>query len=114
MRALRIGIAAFVLVVVAPAAVFAQASITGVVRDSSGAVLPGVTVEAASPALLEKVRVATTDNTGQYRITELRPGPYTVTFTLPGFNAVRRDGITLTGSFTSTVDAELRATPQRT
>ena len=75
MRALRIGIAAFVLVVVAPAAVFAQASITGVVRDSSGAVLPGVTVEAASPALLEKVRVATTDNTGQYRITELRPGP---------------------------------------
>ena len=91
-----------------PAVVFAQASITGVVKDTSGAVLPGVTVEAASPALLEKVRVATTDGNGQYRITELRPGGYTVTFTLPGFNTVRRDGITLTGSFTSTVDIELR------
>ena len=91
-----------------PAIVFAQASITGVVKDTSGAVLPGVTVEAASPALLEKVRVATTDGNGQYRITELRPGGYTVTFTLPGFNTVRRDGITLTGSFTSTVDIELR------
>ncbi len=87
---------------------FAQASITGVVRDTSGAVLPGVTVEAASPAIIEKVRTAVTDGNGQYRITELRPGAYTVTFTLPGFNAVKRDGINLTGAFTASVDAELR------
>ncbi len=93
---------------VMPAVAFAQASITGVVKDTSGAVLPGVTVEAASPALIEKVRTAVTDGNGQYRITELRPGGYTVTFTLPGFNTVKRDGITLTGSFTATVDAELR------
>ncbi len=99
---------ALMLLALLPAAAFAQASITGVVRDTSGAVLPGVTVEAASPALLEKVRIAITDGSGQYRITELRPGAYTVTFTLPGFNAVKREGITLTGAFTSSVDAELR------
>ena len=92
----------------APAAAFAQASITGLVRDSSGAVLPGVTVEAASPALIEKVRSATTDGTGQYRIVDLRPGTYAVTFTLPGFSVVRRDGIELTGSFTASIDVDLR------
>lgn len=108
MRGLRIAIAALTLVVLLPALSFAQASITGLVRDSSGAVLPGVTVEASSPALIEKVRVATTDGNGRYSITELRPGPYKVTFSLPGFNIVIRDGITLTGAFTSTVDAELR------
>jgi hypothetical protein len=84
-----------------------QASITGVVKDASGAVLPGVTVEAASPALIEKVRVVVTDGTGQYRIEALRPGAYTVTFTLPGFSTVRRVGIELAGSFTATVNAEL-------
>ena len=63
-----------------------QASMTGVVRDTSGAVLPGVTVEAASPVLIEKVRTATTDETGQYRIIELRPGIYTLTFTLTGIH----------------------------
>ena len=83
------------------------ASIAGVVRDASGAVLPGVTVEAASPALVEKVRVVTTDDTGQYRIEALRPGAYTVTFTLPGFSTVRRDGIELTGSFTANVSVQL-------
>src|SRR5690606_6556620 len=88
--------------------VFAQASITGTVTDASGAVLPGVTVEATSPALIEKVRTAVTDGAGQYRITELRPGAYTVTFTLPGFSTVKRDGINLQGAFTSNVDAELR------
>ena len=108
MRALRGGISAFLWLMLLPAVAHAQASITGVVRDSSGAVLPGVTVEAASPALLEKVRVATTDGNGQYRITELRPGAYTVTFSLPGFSTVKRDGITLTGAFTSSVDADLR------
>ena len=108
MRGIRTGFAAFFWIVLLPAAAFGQASITGVVRDSSGAVLPGVTVEAASPALLEKVRTATTDGNGQYRITELRPGAYVVAFTLPGFTSVKRDGINLQGSFTSTVDAELR------
>jgi hypothetical protein len=104
----RTALASFACTVLVPALVFAQASITGAVRDSSGAVLPGVTVEASSPALIEKVRVATTDGSGRYSITELRPGPYKVTFTLAGFNTVVRDGITLTGAFTSTVDAELR------
>ena len=79
-----------------PAAAFAQASITGVVKDTSGAVLPGVTVEASSPAIIEKVRTAVTDGSGQYRITELRPGAYVVTFTLAGFNTVKRDGNTWT------------------
>ena len=91
-----------------PPTVFAQASITGVVKDTSGAVLPGVTVEAASPAIIEKVRTAVTDGSGQYRITELRPGAYTVTFTLTGFNVVKRDGINLTGAFTASVDIEMR------
>ena len=91
-----------------PAAVFAQASIAGVVRDSSGAVLPGVIVEAASPALIEKVRTVITDGAGQYRIIELRPGSYTVTFTLTGFNTVKREGIELSGTFVATVNAELR------
>ena len=85
-----------------------QASITGVVRDTSGAVLPGVIVEASSPALIEKVRSVISDSTGQYRIVDLRPGVYTVTFTLTGFSTVRREGIELTGSFTATVNADLR------
>jgi hypothetical protein len=87
---------------------YAQGSITGVVRDTSGAVLPGVTVEAASPALIERVRVVVTDGTGQYRIVNLRPGTYSVTFTLPGFATVRREGIELTGAFTASVNADLR------
>src|SRR5437016_1730187 len=90
-----------------PAIAFAQASVTGTVRDASGAVVPGVTVEAASPALIEKVRVVTTDGTGQYRVVDLRPGTYTVTFTLPGFATVRREGVELTGNFTATVNAEI-------
>jgi hypothetical protein len=76
-----------------PAAVYAQASITGVVKDTSGAVLPGVTVEASSPVLIEKIRTALTDGTGQYRIVDLRPGTYAVTFTLTGFNTFKREGI---------------------
>ena len=91
-----------------PAIAFAQASITGIVQDTSGAVLPGVTVEAASPALIEKARVVTTDGSGQYRIIDLRPGLYTVTFTLPGFNTVKREGLEIAGSFVATVNAELR------
>jgi hypothetical protein len=91
-----------------PSAAHAQASITGVVKDTSGAVLPGVTVEASSPALIEKVRSAVTDESGRYRIVDLRPGTYTVNFTLTGFQAVRREGVELPGTFTATVDAELR------
>ena len=86
----------------------AQAAITGTVKDASGAVLPGVTVEATSPALIEKVRAAVTDGTGQYRIVDLRPGAYSLTFALPGFNTVKRDGIELTGTFTASINAELR------
>src|SRR5215510_10142890 len=89
-----------------PGSLFAQSSITGIVKDTSGAVLPGVTVGAASPVLIEKVRTATTDGSGQYRIVDLRPGTYTVTFTLPGFNTVKREGVELTGSFTASIDAE--------
>src|SRR5688572_22945388 len=91
-----------------PSAAFAQAAITGVVRDSSGLVLPGVTVEAASPVLIEKVRSVTTDPTGQYRIVDLRPGTYTVTMLLPGFNTFRRAGIELSGNFVATVNGDLR------
>ena len=88
---------------------FAQSSgIAGVVKDTTGAVLPGVTVEAASPALIEKSRTVVTDAQGQYKIVDLRPGAYTVTFTLSGFNTVRRDGIDLTAAFTATVNAEMR------
>src|SRR4029434_7972699 len=99
-----------VLVVILSAATpaFAQASITGVARDSSGAVLPGVTVEASSPALIEKSRSVITSGTGQYTIVDLRPGTYAVTFTLPGFSTVRREGLELTGAFVATVNAELR------
>ena len=85
----------------------ATGTITGVVRDTSGAVLPGVTVEAASPALIEKVRTVVTDGQGVYRITELRPGTYTVTFTLTGFSTLRREGVELTTGFTATVNAQL-------
>ena len=90
-----------------PAAALAQASIAGTVRDASAAVLPGVTVEVTSPALIEKIRSASTDGTGQYRIENLRPGTYLVTFTLPGFATVKREGLELSGSLTATVNAEM-------
>ena len=102
---------AFLLVLLLlPSSAHAQFSgaITGVVKDASGAVLPGVTVEAASPALIEKVRSVVTDDTGQYRIVDLRPGTYSVTFTLPGFSSVKREGIELTGTFVATVNADLK------
>jgi hypothetical protein len=93
-----------------PVTLWAQAatgSIAGVVRDTSGAFLPGVTIEAVSPALIEKTRTVVTDGAGAYRIVELRPGTYSVTFSLPGFSSVRREGIELSSSFTATVNAEL-------
>src|SRR5258705_4338645 len=99
----------FVLVsVLLPSTAFAQAAITGVVRDNSGGVLPGVRVDAASPALIEKVRSVVTDATGQYRIVDLRPGVYTVMFELPGFSGIRREGIELSGNFVATVNADLK------
>jgi hypothetical protein len=107
-NALRFAAWAIVCVALVPSLALAQASINGVVRDSSGAVLPGVTVEATSPALIEKVRSVVSDSGGVYRIVDLRPGTYTVTFTLPGFNVVRQEGIQLTGNFAATVNGEMR------
>jgi Carboxypeptidase regulatory-like domain len=109
MRTLTHAVLVSSLVVLVPAVTSAQqSSMTGVVRDTSGAVLPGVTVEAASPVLIEKVRTATTDDSGQYRIIELRPGIYTLTFTLPGFTTVKREGLELPGEFVMTVNADMR------
>src|SRR5262249_14947997 len=85
-----------------------SATIVGVVTDASGAVLPGVTVEASSPVLIEKVRTAVTDEGGEYRMVELIPGTYTVTFTLTGFSSLRREGIELPPSFNATVNVQLR------
>src|SRR5829696_5910556 len=99
MRAFARRSAAVLLVVLlVPAAAFAQAAITGVVKDASGAVLPGVAVEATSPVLIEKVRSVVSDDTGQYRIVDLRPGTYAVTFSLTGFSTVKRGGIELSGT----------------
>ena len=108
MRVLKACLFVAALVVILPASASAQASITGVVKDSSGAVLPGVTVEASSPVLIEKARSAVTDGTGQYRILDLRAGTYIVTFTLTGFSVVKREGLELTGSFNATVNADMK------
>src|SRR4051812_20798334 len=97
------------LLALLPAAASAQTSaIAGVVKDTSGAVLPGVTVEASSPALIEKVRSAVTEGSGQFKIEGLRTGTYTVTFTLPGFSVVKRENVELTSDFTATINADLK------
>jgi hypothetical protein len=101
----------FVLVgLLAPRLASAQdaATIAGTVRDASGAVLPGVTVEASSPVLLEKVRSVTTDGSGQYSIVALSPGTYTLVFTLPGFSTVRQESLQLTAAVTASINVELR------
>lgn len=98
----------FVFSLLIPTLAFSQASVVGTVKDTSGAVLPGVTVEAASPVLIEKVRSVVTDASGQFRVVNLRPGVYSLTFTLPGFNTFKRDGVELTGGATVTVNADLR------
>src|SRR5882724_396861 len=95
--------------VLLPTAVFAQGgSIAGIVKDTSGAVLPGVTVQVASPALIEKFRETVTDGTGQYRVVDLRPGIYTVTATLTGFNTFKRDGVEVSGIAVITINADMK------
>ena len=104
-----IGLVFVTWVLLASGASAQQASgIAGLVKDTSGAVLPGVTVEASSPALIEKVRTAVTDGQGRYNLVDLRPGSYVVTFSLAGFSTVKREGIVLTAGFTATVNADMQ------
>src|SRR5215831_4722209 len=107
-----LGLLVLVFVSLSPSPAFSQgtsaASIAGVVTDSTGATLPGVTVEATSPVLIEKSRTAVTDERGEYRIVELIPGTYTVSFTLPGFASFRREGLQLPPSFNATINAQLK------
>src|SRR5688572_28263304 len=106
-RLRRVGACVLSCMVLVPSMALAQASLAGVVRDASGAVLPGATVEASSPVLIEKVRSITTDGTGRYTIADLRPGTYSVTFSLAGFRTVVREGVELAGTAVLTVNAEL-------
>jgi len=96
-----------ILAVLLPGPAFAQV-LTGTVHDASGGVLPGVTVEASSPALIEKTKSATTDGTGQYRIIDLKPGTYSLTFTLGGFTTVKRESIEVSGTQVVTIPIEMR------
>src|SRR5262245_147297 len=111
MKLLCSAVLAAALVILLPASAFSQlgtSGIAGVVRDTTGAVLPGVTVEAASPALIEKTRTVVTDGEGQYKIVSLSPGRYSVTFSLPGFGSVKREGVELSANFTASINADLR------
>ncbi len=108
MRILRIFLCSVAVALLGPSLLYAQASIAGVVKDTSGAILPGVTVEAASDVLIEKVRTVVTDGSGLYRIIDLRPGVYTVTFSLAGFNTSKREGLELAGNVVANVDVDLR------
>src|SRR5436190_20328681 len=108
MRAMRLMFAIAAFLILLPAVALAQeGQIAGVVRDPSGLVMPGVNVEVTSPALIEKVRSATTDDSGQYRITNLPVGTYTVTFTLEGFSKQQRDDVALTTGFTAAVNVTM-------
>ena len=98
---------AIACVIVTPETTWAQSAFAGTVKDTSGAVLPGVTVEASSPALIEKVRSAVTDENGVYRIIDLRPGIYTLTYALPGFNTITRTGVELGANFTATINVDM-------
>ena len=109
--ACRILVSGFVagwLLLVGASAAHAQSAIAGVVRDTTGAVVPGVTVEAASPVLIERVRLAVTDAQGQYKIVDLRPGTYSVTFSLTGFSTIKREGIELPANFTAPVSVDMK------
>ncbi|MGC4082367.1 MAG: carboxypeptidase-like regulatory domain-containing protein [Vicinamibacterales bacterium] len=106
--ALKAGLLAMTLLIAGSVSVHAQSSFTGVVRDTSGAVLPGVTVEAASPVLIEKTRSVITDDSGGYRLVDLRPGTYSLMFSLEGFSSVKREGVELPANFTMTINSELK------
>src|SRR5438876_6222109 len=108
MRSVRRALVTVCGLMIFPAAAFAQATLAGTVRDPSGAVLPGATIEASSPVLIERTRTATTDATGQYRIESLQPGTYTVTFTLAGFATLKRDDVIISGTGVVKIDAEMR------
>ena len=103
-----VGAAALACILWLPTAAMAQSAIAGVVKDTSGAVLPGVTVEASSDVLIEKTRSVITDGEGAYRIVDLRPGAYSVVFTLPGFQTFKREGLDLPGNFTATINADMK------
>ena len=105
LRPLVIGALALIL---APSVAHAQSTIAGVVKDTSGAVLPGVTVEAASPVLIEKTRSVITNGEGRYAIVDIRPGTYTVTFTLTGFNTFKREGVEVPTNVSVPINAEMK------
>src|SRR4029077_15856011 len=101
-------VATVAAILLLPSLASAQATIAGVIKDASAAVLPGVTGEATSPVLLEKPRPVVSDGTGQYRMTDLPPGSYVLTFSLPGFTTVKREGLAVSGSGVITANADLR------
>src|ERR1043165_1503248 len=107
-RSLRQLLAALVCVAALPTLAHAQSAIGGTVKDATGAVLPGVTVEAASPVLIEKAKTVVTDAEGNYKIVDLRPGTYVITFSLEGFTTIKREGLELPSNFTATVNVELK------
>ena len=107
-RIVRIVLSATVLLLLSASTALAQATIAGIVRDASGAILPGVSVEATSSSLTEKVRTAVSDATGQYRIVTLPPGAYVVTFTLAGLKSVRRDNVSVSGSGVIPINADMQ------
>ena len=107
MRHLGVGVLVIASLLLVPSVTSAQA-ISGTVTDATGNILPGVTVEARSPVLIEQVRTALTNGAGQYQIVELRPGTYSVTYTLTGFSTLVREGIELTSGFTANIDVQLR------
>src|SRR6266516_2615111 len=102
-RWVNLGFGAALLTIIFPCIVAAQSQITGAVKDESSGLLPGVTVEAASPVLIEQSRSAVTDSEGRYRIVDLRPGTYKLTFSLTGFSTLVKDGVDLPANFTSTI-----------
>jgi hypothetical protein len=107
-RVVRSFLIAVSIVIALPAAARAQSAIAGSVKDTTGAIMPGVTVEASSPALIEKTRAVVTDDQGNYKIVDLRPGTYALTFTLAGFQSVRREGLELPSNFTMTINADMK------
>src|SRR4029079_6819944 len=107
-RLLGLGAATLACLVLLPHIAHAHSEIVGVVKDTSGAVLPGVTVEASSDVLIEKTRSVATDGNGQYKIVDLRPGQYVVTFSLTGFATIKRENVDLPANFTTAINAEMK------